>query len=330
MPSNRQWILRHRPVGAIKPTDLELVTADTPACGEGEVLVKNLYISIDPTHRIWMGDKPQYMPCVGLGEVMRALTGGIVEESNFEGLAKGDYVCGVGMCQDYFVGPGAGWSKLSPPITLPDAMGPYSLIIGLTAYHGTLKICAPKAGETFVVSGAAGAVGSLSGQIAKIAGARVIGVVGSEEKAKWITEELGFDGAINYKTDDVQAKLAELAPNGVDCYFENVGGAPLEAVLALANNNCRIAVCGLIDQYNTSEKGPVNFNMILMRRINIQGFICLDHAASMPEMMEYMVKHISEGSIKFKMDVQEGLENYVQVVNMLFEGTNSGKLVLKA
>lgn len=327
---NRQWLLRSRPIGEVADADLELREAALPeALGDGQVLVRNLYISIDPTHRIWMSDRPQYMMPVQLGEVMRAMTVGVVEKSNFPDLSEGDFVFGSGGVQAYYVSEGAALSKTDPSLPLPDQLGPYSVIIGLTAFYGTHYICKPKAGETFVVSAAAGAVGSMVGQLAKIAGCRVIGSVGSEAKAKWITEELGFDGAINYKTDDIEAKLRELAPNGVDCFFDNTSGAILDAVFAVANNYARVCVCGLIDQYNVDSYGPRNFNMMLMRRMTIRGFICTDHLAHMGEMLEAVRGHVAAGRLKYKLDVREGLENYVKVVRLLFSGENEGKLMLK-
>eukprot|EP00240_Pyramimonas_obovata_P004230 CAMPEP_0118923984 /NCGR_PEP_ID=MMETSP1169-20130426/2317_1 /TAXON_ID=36882 /ORGANISM="Pyramimonas obovata, Strain CCMP722" /LENGTH=353 /DNA_ID=CAMNT_0006865057 /DNA_START=118 /DNA_END=1180 /DNA_ORIENTATION=+ len=318
-----------QPDGDIKKTDLELVETPIPAIEDGQVLCKNMYISIDPTHRIWMSDAPQYMPCVELGEIMRAVSIAVVEDSKFDGLAKGDIVSGIGGCQDYFVADGATLNKADPSLPPPEQLGPYSMIIGLTAFYGTTKICAPKAGETFVVSGAAGAVGSMAGQLAKMAGARVIGTVGSQEKADWLTKELGFDGVINYKTDDVAAKLKELAPDGVDCYFDNTAGPVLEEVLLQFNNNGRIALCGLINQYNTDKIGVKNYDMILMRRLTVQGFICIDQLASMGEMLEVVKKGIADGKIKYKLDIQKGLESYIDVVNMLYNGSNQGKLMIE-
>lgn len=328
MATNKQWILKKRPEGEIKAGDLDLVDTPMPTCGEGQVLVKNTHLSIDPTHRIWMSDAPQYMPCVELGECMRALTAGIVEESKFEGISKGDLVGGIGMCQECFVSDGGGVNKLDPALGTADQLGPYSLIIGLTAWYGTVQICKVKAGETFVVSGAAGAVGSLAGQLAKMMGARVIGTVGSAEKGAWL-KELGFDGVINYKTDDIKAKLKELAPDGVDCYFDNTAGPVLEEVLLAFNNNGRIAQCGLIHQYNTEKVGVKNYDMILMRRLTIQGFICIDQGEHMPAMLEMVGKGIKDGKIKYKLDVQKGLDKYIDVVNMLYTGANTGKLILE-
>jgi NADPH-dependent curcumin reductase CurA len=185
-------------------------------------------------------------------------------------------------------------------------------------------------GETVVISGAAGAVGSMAGQIAKIMGARVIGVVGSPSKAKWITDDLGFDGAINYKTDDINARLKELAPDGVDCYFENTGGPTSDAVFMHFNTFARMAFCGLIDTYNKKESpGPKSYNMFLMRRVTVQGFICTDHMDEYPEMLEFVKKHVDSGKIKHKVDVREGLDNYIEVLNLLFSGGNTGKLCLK-
>eukprot|EP00873_Tetraselmis_striata_P011632 jgi/Tetstr1/431896/TSEL_021385.t1 len=327
---NRKWVLKRRPAAEIRHGDLLLEVEDKPTCGEGQVVVRNELISIDPTHRIWMSDRPQYMPPVELGEVMRAGSYAEVVESKFEGLKPGDKVFAMGGVQDYAVAPGETLSKMDPNIKPEDAMSAFSVIIGLTAYHGMMKICQPKAGETVVVSGAAGAVGSMAGQMAKIAGARVIGVVGSASKAKWITEDLGFDGAINYKRDDIAAKLKELAPGGVDCYFDNTGGPVSDEVYLSFNNSARMALCGLIDAYNKKDiPGPRSYSMILMRRVKVQGFICTDHMDEMPEMLEYMGKHVAAGEIKYNVDVREGLDNYIEVVNLLFSGGNNGKLCLK-
>eukprot|EP00242_Pyramimonas_sp_CCMP2087_P011687 CAMPEP_0198199066 /NCGR_PEP_ID=MMETSP1445-20131203/2397_1 /TAXON_ID=36898 /ORGANISM="Pyramimonas sp., Strain CCMP2087" /LENGTH=382 /DNA_ID=CAMNT_0043868779 /DNA_START=120 /DNA_END=1268 /DNA_ORIENTATION=+ len=329
MAANRQWILRKRPEGPVKDGDLELVEKPIPTLKAGEVLIKTTHISIDPTHRIWMSDAPQYMPCVEIGDVMRAVSSGVVEESKFDGLSKGDVVGGFGGCQDYFVADGSATNKLDPSIPVPDQMGPFSMLIGITAFYGTMKICKVKAGETMVVSGAAGAVGSLVGQLAKMQGARVIGTVGSQEKAEWITKELGFDGVINYKTDDIAAKLKELAPDGVDCMFDNTAGPVLEETLLQMNNFGRIALCGLINQYNVDKVGVKNYDMILMRRLAVQGFICTDQLEHMGEMLAMVKAGVAEDKIKYKLDVQKGLENYPKVVNMLFTGENAGKLMIE-
>eukprot|EP00873_Tetraselmis_striata_P011630 jgi/Tetstr1/431894/TSEL_021383.t1 len=327
---NRKMVLKRRPEGEIREGDLEVEVEDKPTCGEGQVVVRNELISIDPTHRGWMSDIPSYMPPVQLGEAMRAGSYAEVVESKFEGLKPGDKVYAFGGVQDYAVAPGESLSKMDPGIKPEDALSAFSAIIGLTAYHGMLKICQPKAGETVVVSGAAGAVGSMAGQMAKLAGARVIGVVGTAAKAKWITEDLGFDGAINYKSDDIAAKLKELAPAGVDCYYENTGGPVSDEVYLQFNVGARMALCGLIDGYNKKNiPGPRNYAMIIMRRVKVQGFVCMDHMVEMPEMLEYMGKHVAAGEIKYKVDVREGLGNYIEVVNLLFSGGNNGKLCLR-
>mmetsp|Transcript_5241 Transcript_5241/g.14643 ORF Transcript_5241/g.14643 Transcript_5241/m.14643 type:complete len:346 (-) Transcript_5241:252-1289(-) len=327
---NRQWILKRRPKKEPRHGDLVMEVAERPTCGEGQVLIRTTLLSIDPTQRIWMSDMPQYMEPVGIGEVMRAGGAGEVVESRFPGLAVGDKVFALTGMQDFCVIPGEVATKIDDAVKPEDALSIYSVVIGLTAYHGVMKICKPKEGETVVISGAAGAVGSVSGQLAKIAGARVIGVVGSASKAKWITEELGFDGAINYKTDNLDEKLKELAPGGVDCYFENTGGPVTEAVFLQFNNFARVAFCGSIGAYNKhSPPGPKNYFMTLMRRVRIQGFICTDHLDEMPEMLEAMKKYVAAGKIKYNVDVREGLSSYLEVVNLLFSGGNTGKLCLK-
>ncbi|HSN69963.1 MAG TPA: NADP-dependent oxidoreductase, partial [Steroidobacteraceae bacterium] len=247
MRTNRQWRLKRRPSRQVGAETLELVSESVAAPAEGQVLVRNVYLSLDPTNRIWMSDMPQYMPPVGVGEVMRGGTIGRVVESHHPGLVAGDWVTGLGQWQDYWTGPGHEMSKLpwdgQVPLTI--FFGLLGMI-GCTAYFGMLEIGDPQAGETVVVSGAAGAVGSIAGQLAKIRGARVIGIAGSRDKCEWLTSECGFDGAIDYKQDDVAAQLDALAPDGIDVYFDNVGGAITEAVFDRLNNGARVPLCGLI------------------------------------------------------------------------------------
>jgi len=276
-----------------------------------------------------MSDQLQYLAPVELNDVMRAVTVGVVEESKCPGFKAGDQVGGMGNLQDFFVSSPEGLNKVDSDVKPEEFLSIYGMIIGLTAYHGVMKICQPKAGETFVVSGGAGAVGSLAGQLAKSLGARVIGVVGSPAKAEWVTKELGFDAAINYRTDDIAAKLKELAPEGVDCYFENTGGAVTDAVLNAFNNGARMALCGLIDSYNKSgSAAPKTYPMILHRRVTVKGFICIDHADEMEEMVSTMKKLKSQGKIKHKVDIREGIHEYVDTVNCLFTGKHEGKLLL--
>jgi hypothetical protein len=295
-------------------------------------LVHNKYLSLDPTNRGWAGEIDTYLPAVKLGDVMRGGVIGVVEESRNTDFKVGDHVSGLLGWQEYAVSDGTGLTKLpdNPAIPLTAYMGLFGHI-GLTAYYGLLDVGQPKAGETLVVSGAAGAVGSLVGQIGKIKGLHVVGIAGSDEKCRWLTDELGFDAAINYKTENVSEALRHACPNGIDVYFENVGGAILDAVLAQINLHARISLCGLISQYNATEPvpGPYNFAMILIKRARVQGFIVMDYLNRADEAMNQLGRWLMEGKIKYRVDVVEGLEQAPRAVNKLFDGSNRGKLVLK-
>lgn len=280
---NRQFRLAARPVGDIKESNFEYREEPISSPADGEVLVRTIYLSLDPTNRIWMSDMPQYMPPVELGQVMRGVATGVVEESKNPNFEPGDLVSGMFGWQDYTVVAENNILSLTPlpnplPYPLTAFVGPLGAT-GWTAYFGLLDIGQPKAGETVVVSAAAGAVGSIAGQIAKIKGCRVVGITGSDEKCQWLTQELGFDAAINYKTADLESAIAQSCPDGVDVYFDNVGGSILDAVLTKINLHARIPLCGLISTYNATEPipGPYNYNQILMKRARIQGFIILDY-----------------------------------------------------
>lgn len=334
--NNRCMRLVSHPVGTITPTDLKLSSEPIPSISEGQVLVKNLYASIDPTHRIWMnGKKAQYMDPVLLGDIMRAATVGIIVESQNEAYPIGKKVFGFGGICDYYVGiPGITLVEICTCESDPGTADTFELsygglIIGLTAWHGINKIIEPKPGDVVVVSGAAGAVGSLAAQLAKNKGATVIGIAGGEEKCKYLTETLGLDYAIDYKVDDVDAKLKEYAPNGVAGYYDNVGGDATEAVLMNAKNGMSMALCGSISEYDDNWSGIKNFNMILMRRIKVQGFINLDHVHELAEARTELIQLKKEGKLIVQEDMREGIENYVDVVNQLFCGGNKGKLMLK-
>lgn len=329
---NRVWRLRSRPVGTIDEKTLELCKEAIPTITDGQLLCKNTHFSIDPTHRIWMSDIPQYMPKVELGECMRAATLAIVEESKDPKFPKGSHVYGYGGMCDYYVGL-AGvnvvglcgeFGKL--PITTNLAL--CSRIIGLTAWHGVAKILQPGEGDVVCVSGGNGAVGSVVGQLSKARGATVIGIAGGPAKCAEMKEK-GFDHSINYKEGKVQEELAKVAPDGITHYFDNVGGEISDAVLANARNKMKYALCGSISEYNSSWSGQKNFNMILMRRISVQGFICSDHVEELGDAQAELTKLASEGKMILKEDIRDGLENYIKVVNLLFTGENTGKLILK-
>lgn len=328
--------LRSHPEGKISHHDLELCQEPIPVAQEGQVIVKNVFASIDPTHRIWMaGKKAQYMDPVALGDIMRAATVGIIVESKHEEWPVGMWVSGFGGISDYYVGiPGVTLSGPCECNTNPDVQPTFELtyggvIIGLTAWHGVNKIIEPKQGDVVVISGGAGAVGSIAGQLAKVRGATVIGIAGGSVKCKYMTEELGFDYSIDYKSQDIDLKLKEYAPQGVSGYFDNVGGEATESVLMNAKNGMRIALCGSITEYDDNWCGIKNFNMILMRRVKVQGFICMDHMDELTEAKAELTQLKKEGKLVFREDIREGIENYVDVVNLLFSGGNHGKLMLK-
>ena len=332
--TNRSWRLRQRPEGIIDENDLELVTDEIPEIQEGPVLAKTIYFSLDPTNRIWMSDIDQYMEPVEIGDIMRA--GGslaIVEESKVPHVKVGDIVQGGmhGGWQEYFIIPGEEAAAIplveSIPLTaLISVLG----FTGPTAYFGFLDIGQPKKGETVVVSAAAGAVGSIVCQIAKIKGCRVVGIAGSDEKCNWLKNDLKVDEVINYKKDDILESLKEKCPEGIDIYFENVGGETLDAALTLMNNYGRIPVCGLISMYNDWETpGPKMFRNILMKRLTVKGFLVSDYLDRYAESLESLSEWMAEGKIQYKVDIVEGIENAPSAVNKLFTGENNGKLVIK-
>ncbi|MFO1195996.1 MAG: NADP-dependent oxidoreductase [Burkholderiaceae bacterium] len=329
--THRQWRLRRRPVGDIGPDDLELVTVPKPVPGPGQILVRTIYLSLDPTNRIWMSDRPQYMPPVAIGDVMRGGVVGVVERSNHPGFAAGDYVRpAVGGWQEYVVADAAQKLKVDDAVPLLAHMSAMGMT-GATAYFGLLDIGRPQPGETVVISAAAGAVGSIAGQIAKLKGCRAVGLAGSDDKCRWVTGELGFDACINYKTEDVGAALSRECPSGIDVDFENVGGPILDEVLARINLNARVVLCGLISTYNDDGPvpGPYQFSMILMRRALVKGFIVSDYAARFREFYADMGQWLAQGKIRWRADVVDGIENAATAVNRLFTGANTGKLVVK-
>ncbi len=330
MPRNAQWRLAARPEGLFKPSDFEWRELETPALEDGQVLVEVAYLSLDPTNRGWAAGET-YMPAVEIGEVMRGFAVGRVVESRVPRLASGDAVQGLLGWQRFAVMPGRELRRL-PQVDLPlEAHLGLLGHIGLTAWVGLLEIGRPNAGETLVVSAAAGAVGSLVGQIGRIHGLRVVGIAGSDEKCRWLTDELGFDAAVNYKKTIVRAGLRRACPDGIDVYFDNVGGATLEAALALLRNRGRIVLCGLISQYTSagSVPGPSNLANLLVRRGRMEGFIVFDHADEAERATADLVRWHREGRLKYRLDLVEGLEQAPLAVNRLFEGANTGKLVVR-
>ncbi|HEU4389115.1 MAG TPA: NADP-dependent oxidoreductase [Blastocatellia bacterium] len=329
--SNRQWRLVARPEDKFKRTDFEWREEPIPTPGDGQLLVRNLYLSLDPTNRIWAA-RDSYLPAVKLGDVMRGISIGVVEQSRNPSFREGVHVQGLFGWQDYAVTDGTGVTPLpdDPSTPLTAYFGVLGHI-GFTAYFGLLDIGKPEVGETLVVSAAAGATGSLVGQIGKIKGCRVIGIAGADDKCKWLTDELGFDAAVNYKSGPILDSLKAVCPNGIDVYFDNVGGEILDAALDLINLRARIVLCGLISQYNSKEPqpGPYNFGNILTRRGRVEGFIVLDYAKRFPEALPELRRWMADGRLKYRVDVVEDLENAPEAINRLFDGSNIGKLVVR-
>jgi len=328
---NRHFRLRSRPVGMVQASNFDFVTGEVAEPAEGEVLVQVQYLSLDPAMRGWMNDARSYMPPVAIGEVMRAGGIGKVVTSADPSLAVGDTVTGLLGIQDYAVVKAKSLSRVDPALApLPRFLGALGAP-GMTAYFGFLEVCAPKSGDTVVVSGAAGAVGGLVGQIAKLEGCRVIGIAGGPDKCRYLTEELGFDAAIDYKAGDVFKTLRGLAPKGVDVYFDNVGGDLLDIVLAQLARHARIAICGAISQYNntTPIQGPKNYLSLLLNRARMEGFVVFDYAPRYAEGVKAIAGWLADGSIKAREDVVAGLETFPETLLKLFRGENFGKLVLK-
>lgn len=324
--------LARRPVGEIQRDDFTIADEAVPVPGDGEFLVKNRFVSLDPAMRGWMSAGKSYVPPVEIGAVMRAFAAGTVETSNHPLFKVGDTVTGLFGAQQYAVSNGRG----AMPVDISKA--PLERWIGglgmpgTTAYFGLLDIGKPKAGETVVVSAASGAVGSIVGQIAKIVGARAVGIAGGPEKCRYVTEELGFDACVDYKAGNLAAALGAACPDGIDVYFENVGGNILDTVLTLMNPFGRIPVCGLISAYNATEPqpGPRNLRSVLVNRLTVRGFIIFDFADRYEEAATALGMWAGEGRLKFREDIRDGgLDAFPDVLKLLYTGGNNGKLVLR-
>ena len=334
MNTNRQWLLAKRPHGIVTKENFEYTESPIPEPGDGEVLVRNLLLSFDPTQRGWMEDRESYLPPVEIGEPMRAGSIGQVIESNNPEFTTGDLVQTTGGWQDFLVVvPGQGVMGLSK---VPDGVSPELMlsalgVTGLTAYFGLLDLGEPKEGQTVLVSGAAGATGSVAGQIAKIKGSRVVGIAGGPKKCRWLVEEAGFDDVIDYKNEDVDARIAETSPNKVDIFFDNVGGDILEAALNHINMNARVIMCGGISSYNATEPvpGPANLMNLVIMRARMEGFIVIDYMHRAAEAVAELMGWIQVGQLKYQVDMQEGFENIPDTLNRLFTGQNLGKQLLK-
>ena len=333
LPSvNRQFKLAARPVGLPKESDFSLVEAAMPSAGDGQVLVKTAFLSVDPYMRGRITGVRTYADPVNIGDVMQGGTVGQVVESKASGLAAGDYVVGMWGWQQFAAADAKGLQKLDPKLApVSTALGVLGMP-GMTAYFGFLEICKPQPGETVVVSGGAGAVGSLVGQIAKIKGCHVVGIAGADDKVEWMTKELGFDSAFNYKTtSDYFGKLKELCPKGIDCYFDNVGGAITDAVFPLMNTYGRISICGQISQYNLDkpEPGPRLLGLVLVKQLKVEGFIVFRWANRYAEGVQQMAAWLGAGKLKHREEVINGFENTVKAFIGMLKGDNTGKMLVK-
>ena len=328
---NTRVLLASRPVGLPERENWQIDSVETAEPGAGEFLAEVLYISLDPAMRGWVNEGKSYIEAVEIGAVMRA--GGVarVVASQHPSFAAGDYVVGMTGAQKFWTSDGNGVQKVDPDLApLPRYLGALGMP-GMTAYFGILEVAGLKEGDTVLVSGAAGAVGALVGQIAKIKGCRVIGIAGGAEKCRYIVEELGFDGAIDYKSESLYPAVKQHCPEGIDVYFDNVGGETLDVALANLRLHARIAICGAISQYNSTApiKGPQNYLSLLVNRAKMEGFIVFDYAARYPQAARDMGQWLAQGRLQAKEHIVEGLETFPETLLMLFDGRNQGKLIIK-
>jgi len=331
---NRRWVLSSRPQGMVNKDNFKFEESELKEIKDNQMLLKNLYFGFDPTQRGWLNDMKSYMPPVQIGEVMRSSTISQVIESNVAGFQEGDLVQGSFGWQEFAITDGkAGFMNASK---IPEGVSPTASlsvfgVTGLTAYFGLLDIGEPKEGETVVISGAAGATGSIAGQIAKLRGCRVIGIAGGAKKCRWLTEEANFDAAIDYKDSNLPEALREICPKGIDIVFDNVGGEFLDTSLTLINMNARIVLCGAISTYNNEvpAPGPSNYMSLVINRAKMEGFIVLDYLDRFPEAINHLSKWVEDKEITYLEDIQEGIENAPDTLIRLFTGQNFGKQLLK-
>jgi len=328
---NHQFRLAARPIGLPKRSDWNYTEEPVRDPGPGEVLVKSLYISLDPAMRGWMNEGRSYIEPVKIGDVMRAGAVGRVVASQNPSFTTGEYVFGVLGVQEYAVSDGRGLTKIDPNIApLPVYLGALG-ITGLTAYFGLLEIGKPLAGDTVVVSGAAGATGMVVGQIAKIKGCRAVGIAGGPEKCNYAVRELGFDACIDYKSEKVMESLHRDCPKGINIYFDNVGGEILDAALANLARGARVVICGAISQYNSTEgiKGPANYLSLLVNGARMEGFVVFNFVSRYAEGVRELAVWRAMGKLKTREDIVEGFQTFPETLLRLFSGENSGKLMIK-
>lgn len=331
---NRRFLLSTRPDGMIKASDFKLVDTPIPTIRADEILVRNHYASLDPAIRGWLDDVPSYLPPIDLGDAVRATTIGVVEQSRLEGFKPGDWVMGLNKIEHYSVAQKGGFTShidvdLVPSVThYLSAMG----AVGLTAYFGVNEILKPKADEVFLISGAAGAVGSMAGQLGKLAGATVIGIAGGPEKCRRLIEDYGFDAAVDYRgksADELADAIGAACPNGIDLIFENVGGIGLDASLLHINDHARIALCGLISEYNSAPHGTRNLWQIIARMATVRGFLISEFIDRFSEGGMAMAPLMAEGKLRCDEHIDEGIDQAFPAFLRLFEGSNTGKMILK-
>ena len=327
---NTQILLRARPQGMMQLTDFEQFTAVIPELTDGQFLVKIAYISLDPALRGWMNAGTTYIAGVALGTVMRAFAAGYVVASKNDNFKEGDAVTGLFGAQEYAVSNGVGVDNVdAKKYPLSWYLGVLGMP-GMTAYFGFLERGKPKAGNTVFVSGAAGVIGTLVGQMAKIKGCKVVGSAGGAEKCRYLTETLGFDAAIDYKNDNLAEKLKEICPEGIDVFYDNVGGETLDAGLGNLARGARVVICGAISQYNSSSiYGPKNYMKIVSARGTMNGIIVFDFQKDYPKAVKNIAKWLKEGKIQYKEHIEEGIARFPEVLQMLYTSDNFGKLVLK-
>jgi hypothetical protein len=329
---NKQIILKNRPKGFPDTTTWNLETQNIPKLSAGEILIEHHYISLDPAMRGWVNDTKSYIPPVGLDQVMRAgAIGKVIDTNNNSKFEIGDCVTSWGGVQQYSVSNGDGWYKVDERLaTMPMYLGTLGMP-GMTAYFGILEVAKIKEGDIVLVSGAAGAVGSIVGQIAKLKGCTVIGIAGGKEKCDYLKTELGFDEAIDYKTENIYSALKKKCPQGVDVFFDNVGGVILDAALSKLRMHAKVVICGAISQYNNKHKinGPSNYLSLLVTRSTMQGMVVMDYTKDFGIAAKQMGIWLQQGKLKSREDIYEGIENFQETYNRLFSGEKNGKLILK-
>jgi NADPH-dependent curcumin reductase CurA len=330
--TNKQIIFKNRPQGIPDKSTWQFEENPIEELQEGEILIQQHYISLDPAMRGWMNDTKSYIPPIALDSVMRAGSiGKVIKNNNNPNFEVGDCVSGWGGVQQYMTSDGTGCFKVNEKIAaMPTFLGALGMP-GMTAYFGILEVANIKEGDIVLVSGAAGAVGSIVGQIAKIKGCRVIGIAGGKEKCDYIINELGFDEAIDYKSENIYTALKRKCPKGIDVYFDNVGGVILDAALSKLRMHATVVICGAISQYNNKKKvnGPSNYLSLLVTRSVMKGMVVMDYTKGFGQASKQMATWIEEGKLKYREDIYEGIENFQETYNRLFSGEKKGKLVLK-